>query len=93
MSADNWGTCPKCHAKWVDSMTRLSADVEAKYGKIPAAEWEKLRASSRTAKDYEDSTLREDYEIGIYNGKFYFSYSGRCEPCGFSFQRKHEEPV
>jgi hypothetical protein len=46
-----------------------------------------------------DQTLREDYEIGIYEGEFYIRYKGHCQPgeryggCGFKHTFKHDEKI
>ena len=40
-----------------------------------------------------ESSLREDYEIGILDGEFYVIYTGECRECGFKFQSKYEERV
>ncbi len=37
--------------------------------------------------------LREDYEIGIYKGKFSVSYGAICEACNFEFPYKHEQAI
>ena len=37
--------------------------------------------------------FREDYEIGVYDGKFKIYYRGRCECCGFCKSFNHTEPV
>ena len=48
--------------------------------------------------------LREDFDIGIYNGKFEVDYKGECQGdtekrnfpfkgCGFIHRFKHEERV
>ena len=47
-----------------------------------------------------EGCLREDYEVGILDGKFILRYSascrrgpGRYEGCGFSFEKTIDEPV
>ena len=36
-------------------------------------------------------SFREDYEIGIWNGTFNISYSGKCVDCGFEHRFTHSE--
>ena len=40
-----------------------------------------------------DYTLREDYDIGISDGRLYIDYRGQCSVCGFKKKFKHEEKV
>jgi len=37
--------------------------------------------------------VREDYEIGIYNGEFFIHYSGVCTECDFEKHFEHSERV
>ena len=37
--------------------------------------------------------VREDYEIGIYEGEFFISYSGRCGECDFEKHFHHTEKL
>ena len=39
--------------------------------------------------------VREDYEIGIYNGEFFINYSGVCSEseCDFEKHFKHTEKL
>jgi hypothetical protein len=94
MSADNWAVCPRCldRAK-AESEARFQAAFDA-YGKVPAAEYERLRAEAQAPVD-EDSfeTFREDYEIyGAKSGTITVSYSGHCQTCGLNIDFKHEHP-
>lgn len=43
--------------------------------------------------EYHPTPLREDYEIGIYDGEFFISYGGRCMVCGFEKKFNHTEKV
>ena len=79
MSANNWAKCPRC-----------ADNIEYKYGKISLSEFKKLLENEKSI-GYE--TLREDYEIGIYNGKFFISYLAHCNRCGFEFKYEYEEMV
>jgi hypothetical protein len=96
MSADNWTQCPKCfvsNREKADTAENLAALA---YGRIPVEEYLKKRdetASFRKAISSDDeftSTLREDYEIGIYSGSFHVNYRAGCSTCGFSFEYKRE---
>ncbi len=44
-------------------------------------------------KDNFGTPLREDYEIGIYGGEFFISYSGMCRECDFEKKFEHSEQV
>ena len=41
----------------------------------------------------EGFTLREDWVIGVVEGKFYVLFSAYCAVCGFSFHFKKEEEI
>lgn len=48
----------------------------------------------------DEQSLREDYEIGIWNGQFTVSYNGECrkgprgaDTCGFKFSHKQEQEI
>ncbi len=82
---------------------------------MSADNWAKCPNCSSKAKDHNCDcgcnpseatyTLREDYEIGIYNGRFNVSYSAECidnyakdkdakdAGCGFKHEFKFEEGV
>lgn len=87
MSADNWAICPKCKKdddeKWKIHEERLATS----YGKMPVDEYMKLRALK---KEEPETTLREDYDIGLYDGSFYVDYSAKCSCCDFEFNFKKE---
>jgi hypothetical protein len=38
-------------------------------------------------------TLREDYEIGIYEGEFFVGYSCSCGVCGFKWNYNYTKSV
>ena len=38
-------------------------------------------------------TLREDYEIGIYNGEFDISYRASCTNCNYKKVFEHTENI
>lgn len=96
MSADNWGTCPRCRKLAIAKRAARQEEIEQSYGKVPADQYRAMMkeiAESEIAGELDD-TLREDYEMGITAaGKFRVIYQGRCEACGFTFAFKHEEQV
>lgn len=91
MSADNWATCPSCSQQKSLALRKL----KAQYGKIPVEDYmQKLEeVESIEPTDNDKPTLREDYEIGIFDEKFEISYYAQCEKCGFKKKFKHEEWV
>lgn len=94
MSADNWAICPRCLAvAEKEHAERFQAAVDA-YGKVPAEEYEQLRAEAQTAIDKEVfQTFREDYEIyGAEDGTIKVSYSGYCQTCHLGLDFKFEKP-
>lgn len=93
MSADNWTECPKCSKEALDAHGAKLEAAQASYGNVSAKEYRKLILEAE--KPYEpEITLREDYEIGIYNGKFRVSYRAHCSVCGFTYKYSFEaDPV
>lgn len=92
MSADAWIVCPKCKADAESTHSKILKSVYEAYGKVSAEEY--LKRVQSTAKRPElHETLREDYEIGIYNGEFSVNYNGSCKTCGFSFSFKHKQKI
>ena len=92
MSADNWTVCPKCKEKAKQAQAALLSRVETDYGKVAAAEYLELVKQSKQPIE-EEHTLREDYEIGIWEGEFRVFYGARCEECGFSHEFEHREKI
>lgn len=81
MSADNWGTCPKCESE--------RNKTKSLYGKIPEDEYLKLIEKQKV--DNRQS-LREDYELFTdKTGKFVVSYKCLCTKCEFEFNFKYTE--
>ena len=79
MSADNWGTCPKCQKPEVESSL---------YGKVSEEEYLKKRD---IPKEYKQPRLREDYEIFINeDGVFVVEYRCFCDHCQFRHEFSHE---
>jgi hypothetical protein len=63
--------------------------VKDSYGKVSAEEY--LCLTKQFEKPVErEQTLREDYELGIVENKFYVSYRASCTACKFSFTFKEE---
>lgn len=90
MSANNWTTCPACQAKH----SSMVDAVKALYGQISAEEYhERMTHVVTEDKRPRKETLREDWEIGIYKGKFTVDYGASCSVCGWSKYFKHEEIV
>jgi hypothetical protein len=81
MSADRWSECPGCCKNYKNKLDEA-------YGKVSKKEYQKLILS-----DYDEYSLREDYEIGISKGKFYVNYRGECEQCGFEFNYNYKEKI
>lgn len=82
MSADNYTTCPRCEA----IQEKAKKEAQESYGTVSEEEYLHLVEKSKPKKD--EDTLREDYEIGIYNGKFYIRYEGACSQCSFFYVYK-----
>lgn len=94
MSADNWRVCPNCEQTLWEKWENEKEQLRKSYGKIPAEKF--VEESQRLAEqpEVDESSLREDYEIGIYDdGKFHVNYSGRCQQCGYGFNYKHEQEI
>ena len=90
MSADNWGTCPKCNKKYKSEKEK----IEELYGKVPVEEYHKMLSKVKVELEVEESTLREDFEVWTdKDGVFHVSYHCECEVCGLDFSYKHEEQI
>jgi hypothetical protein len=83
MSADNWGVCPQCEKNIRETRKSL-------YGQVTESEYLRLVDKGKML----ESTLREDYEIGIdQDGEFYVSYLGHCDMCGFEFSYEYKQQL
>ncbi len=91
MSADNYAACPKCQAVHDDEVTKAREAVDAAYGKVSVAEFDRMREKAQAMSGPIDNMLREDYEIGIEDGTFYVDYRAVCETCRFTFAYKHSQ--
>ncbi len=92
MGADNWTTCPRCAAKRDREVASRNSLAAASYGKVSAEQYAaNLREAEVFAGKVLESSLREDYTVGIFNGEFTADYKARCTApdCGFAHQHKH----
>ena len=95
MSADNWRECPNCDSQLADQQLEAERELEAAYGKVPSAEYERRRAALNDLKrKLPEETLREDYEfyLDITAMELNISYRCCCD-CGFSFSHDETIPV
>lgn len=95
MSADNWGTCPRCLKRAEKAQEAKKNRAVKAYGKVSPDEYAKLLLLA-SEEDAMESTLREDYDIGITeegSGVFYVRYTARCTACELSFTFNHEEKL
>ena len=95
MGADNWAVCPKCSVNHEAVRLKAVHDATVLYGKIAAVEYEVRIAKARAIPpDFGSTTLREDYEIGIFSeGVFEIRYRGHCDKCGLSHVFRHREQL
>lgn len=91
MSADNWVVCPECLKKARAKKTELDKAVKNAYGKVSREEHRRLTLVADDFVVPNCRTFREDYEIGIWEGKFFIGYFGKCRECGLEKSFKHEE--
>lgn len=94
MSATNWGICPVCKNNADKAQADLKQRAEDSYGKVSPEEYRKLYNQANPTVVNIQFTLREDYEIGIYNGnEFKVRYDANCTECGFSHTYIHKETI
>lgn len=94
MSADNWGACPGCAKKLAADKSALAERIQREYGVITKEEYtELLLKQSKLEKQGPSPTLREDWEIGIWDGVFEVTYSASCTQCRFSHKFSHSEVI
>ena len=90
MSADNYAKCPSCAAKALDESKR----VISSYGHVSKEEYdEALKRLNDQSLIAFPQDLREDFEIGIVDGEFYYSYSAHCSSCGFSYKKEDFDKI
>lgn len=94
MGADAWAECPKCAPLWKSKRDLALEMVSKTYGKVSAAEYQVAFAAANSI-EHEDTptTLREDYEQGIYNGEYFVCFRATCQACGWDFVFDHKQKV
>lgn len=93
MSADNWTQCPRCLKRDKFEADRRSRAAAESYGRVPAAEYERLCEAARQP-PREEALLREDWEAGMDGtGLLQIFYHASCQRCGFKHDFKHSEQV
>jgi len=90
MSADNWTNCPKCVRKAVNDFDKLEQKFSKAYGVVTEEEYGRLSEKVAAGVPRVEQTLREDYDVGIFEGVFRFTYCASCTKCGFKFKHKVE---
>jgi uncharacterized protein (DUF983 family) len=108
VTADNWALCPRCEKKRLDAAEAAVKVAQAKcddaYGKVTSADFLLLHGALTTAQNalqaltdtpdrQEFHTLREDYEVGVWDSELFVSYKGNCKDCGLKVEFKHTEAV
>jgi hypothetical protein len=93
MSADNWGTCPRCLKRAKEACESARDTAGGAYGKVTPAEYQRLCDVADQKRHKQDNeNLREDYELHMSStGELYISYSGSCEVCKFSVRFEHTQ--
>jgi hypothetical protein len=91
MGADKYTECPKCLKKREVEFKKFETKHNESYGKVSRDTYlkniEKLNEMKREL-DTPIKTVREDFEIGIYDGEFEVDYSSSCSKCDFAFTYK-----
>lgn len=90
MGADNWTICPRCAENAAAAYETEQGRVNAAYGKVPLKEYHDMLSIKIPVIR---ATFREDYCIGLNNGVFEVSYSGRCLECDLAYHFKHKKVV
>lgn len=97
MGADNWAQCPKCKKIEETKIKNLELELEKSYGMIPLGNFnikqQEIIEIKQKAEKKLTTTLREDYEIGIWNGIFEIIYTSSCNVCGFQYKFKSSEQL
>ena len=89
MSADNWTYCPMCKHNTEKRRLTLEKECKDKYGKVSLKEYQILQMKLKNVKNSDqDTSLREDYEIGIFEGDLIIDYKASCSVCDFKFHFK-----
>jgi hypothetical protein len=98
MSASNWALCPKCSKKYVSKIETAKKALNDAYGKVSIDQYNKLQNEFKNienadSEDNPEDSLREDYEQGIVDGKYYVSYRASCQECNWSFKYEHSQKI
>lgn len=93
MSANNWAQCPICYLATLKEREASKKLANDSYGKVPPDEYRRLYAQANPTVKLVQFTLKESYEIGIFNGTFQVRYSANCVQCGFEYTRNYEEVI
>jgi len=104
MRVSNWTECPKCkQIAEAEGAKREMDDEEVQISRKPNKHrgscLEDFLAEEGSLEEKSDEpvesneTLRETYEIGIFEGVFETVYQARCTECGFSFEFNHNVGV
>ena len=90
MGADRWQECPNCKRETEAYRKGLQQAAKAAYGKVSAERYAELTAQGQAEIEQHEQFL-EDWELGMCeDGKFFVSYNGWCQVCGFGTDFKHE---
>lgn len=95
MSADNWTQCPRCKRRHEVELDAKVREVAEAYGRVSVERFDDLRTEVDRMRSTEiDSTLREDWEIGVFDdGVLFIDYKGRCQSCNLQVTFSHEQVV
>ena len=94
MSADNWAVCPQCYKAAIRKKNEATEIVNHGYGEVSQEQY--LEAMEIASKPIiPESSLREDYELGMIAGdsEFYINYRCHCSRCDFRFEYKYYQVV
>ena len=96
MSAEKWGTCPRCFKRAIKKYAADTQYLMDVYGVMSREEYEKLQAKlgepPRTGSMPE--SLRETYECYVdEDGELTIYYGCTCETCGFVYDFNHTEQL
>lgn len=93
MSADRWSHCPRCRERASAHLDNVAAQLDADYGKLPAAEWSIRRRAlddARNSLENAAETFREDYSFSpIDTGAIHVNYRGECIKCHLKLVFSH----
>lgn len=93
MRPDNWTTCPRCWAAYVERVEAETAAVMALYGTVSVEEFDAKRAALPTIDQDQCVTFREDYDIGLEGSEFAVNYRGSCTSCRLAHKVDTRETV